>query len=100
MSRIAENISYPKTAYLEMALVFFGANFVYHRNIFRRNLSKFGFVTFMLINAFTSWNIVEAFNPSVIRYYTAAFNNTFEMQHKAAKSQYLKNKIFGFKDIQ
>ena len=78
MSRFAEHVSYPTIAYAEMAIVFFGANFVYHRSVFRRDLSKLGFGAFLLINAFTSYTTVEALNPAVARYYAAAFNNTLE----------------------
>ena len=83
-----------------MAIVFFGANFIYHRNVFRRDLSKLGFGAFLLINAFTSYAAVEALNPAVARYYAAAYNNTLEYQHRAIKSQYLRKKIFGFSTTQ
>ena len=50
MSRITVNINNIKTANLEMALVNFGANFLNLKNIFRRDLSKVGFVAFKLFN--------------------------------------------------
>ena len=100
MSRFADGVAYPQTAYAEMAIVWFGANFLYHRNVFRRDLSKMGFGAFLLINAFTSFHVVESFNPAVIRYYAAAYNNTLEYQHRAIKNQVLRKKIFGFSDTQ
>ena len=100
MSRFADGVAYPQTAYAEMAIVFFGANFLYHRNVFRRDLSKMGFGAFLAINAFTSYMAVEALNPAVARYYAAAYNNTLEYQHRAIKSQYLRKKLFGFADAQ
>ena len=96
MSRLADSAGYPTTAYAEMAIVFFGANFLYHRNVFRRDLSKLGFGAFLLINAYTSYNLVEALNPSVIRYYAAAYNNTIEYQHRSVKGHFLRTKVFGY----
>ena len=97
MSRLADNVEYPKTAYLDMAIVFFGVNFAYHKFIFRQNLSKGAFGMFLLVNMFTSYSVVEAFHPGVIRYYSAALNNTLEFQHRSLKTQILRKNLFGSK---
>ena len=81
MSRYHDSISYPKLAYAEMAVMFFGANFVYHRNVFRRNQLKLPFFGFLLINGFTAWSLTEATNPAVAKYYAAAYNNQMESEH-------------------
>mmetsp|Transcript_39666 Transcript_39666/g.60763 ORF Transcript_39666/g.60763 Transcript_39666/m.60763 type:complete len:110 (+) Transcript_39666:7-336(+) len=75
-TRKAGNILYPSFAYAEMVGVFFGANFMYHFNVFRRNRNPGTFIAFMLVNAFTSYNLVEFANPGVQRFYAAAYNNT------------------------
>ena len=46
---------YPKMVYLESMMVFFGANFLFHQNVFRRVGSRLQFAAFMGINAFTSF---------------------------------------------
>ena len=94
-ARFHDGVSYPTLAYLEMTALFFGGNFVYHKNIFRRNNNKFAFGGFLLINVFTSYAITEATNPNVARYYAAAYNNTLELEHKKTLNAILRKKIFG-----
>ena len=87
---MAESAGYPSSAYVDSAILFFGFNFAYHKFVYRHNLHKAKFVSFMLINLFSSHCIVEAFHPGVIRYYTAAYNNTLEYQHRANMNHHLK----------
>ena len=39
-SRLVQASEYPKIVYLESLLIFFGANFLYHQNVFRQNKNK------------------------------------------------------------
>jgi hypothetical protein len=94
-SRLAQNVEYPKIVYLEGLLIFFGANFLYHQNIFRANQNKFQFFVFLAVNAFTSFQLAEATNIGVSRHYAAAYNNTMEYQHRAALNAKLRLRLFG-----
>jgi len=82
-SRIVHGAEYPKIVYLEGLLFFFGANFLYHQNVFRANQNRLQFAAFLLVNAFTSYNLAEATNVGASRYYAALYNNTQEYQHRA-----------------
>ena len=82
VTRLAGNVHYPTFTYLEMAGVFFAANFGYHMAVFRRRQNKAHFGAFMLVNAFTSYNLCEFASPGVVNYYAAAFNNTVEETHR------------------
>ncbi len=53
--RVVENPVYPKIVFLETLGIFFGANFIYHQNVFRRTNNRLQFASFLVINAFTSW---------------------------------------------
>jgi len=75
--------NYPKIVYLEALIFFFGANFLYHQNVFRANNNRFQFLGFILVNCFTSYNLAEATNYQAAKYYAALYNNTLEMQHRA-----------------
>ena len=61
-SRMSPSTGYPPMVYLETALIFFGANFLFHQNVFRRSGNRMHFAAFMAVNAFTSFNIAEACN--------------------------------------
>ena len=54
-SRVVAITEYPKMVYAEALVFFFGANFLFHQNVFRRSNDKFHFAGFMLVNAFTSF---------------------------------------------
>ena len=95
MSRYNDDVEYPKLAMVEMAAIFFGANFCYHKAVYRTNLKKLNFFSFLFINALASYNITEATNASVARYYAAAYNNTVEMEHRAKLSYIMRKKIYG-----
>ena len=54
-SRIIRTPSYPKIVYLESLILFFGANYLYHRSVFTHNSNKPQFLGFILVNLFTSY---------------------------------------------
>lgn len=86
-SRIIKGAEYPKIVYLEGLLFFFGANFLYHQNVFRANQNRLQFAAFLAVNAFTSFQLAEATNVGASRYYAALYNNTQEYQHRAQLNQ-------------
>jgi hypothetical protein len=94
-SRLIHNAEFPKIVYLEGLLFFFGANFLYHQNVFRANQNRLQFAAFLFVNAFTSYQLAEATNIGVSRYYAALYNNTMEYQHRANINQRLRLKLFG-----
>lgn len=96
-SRIVYSTSYPKMVYIESLLIFFGANFLFHQNVFRASQNRLQFLGFLAVNAFTSYQLAETLNHSVIRYYTAGYNNTMEMNHRAELNARLRLKLFGRK---
>ena len=75
-SRLVAGPVYPSMVYLETALIFFGANFLFHQNVFRRSGNRMHFAAFMAVNAFTSFQIAEACNSTATRYHACAFSNT------------------------
>ena len=77
-TRLVRGVIYPKMVYLEGLILYFGANFIYHQNVFRQNLNKPQFAAFLLVNLFTSYHLTEAVNFDCARYYAAIFNNTKE----------------------
>ena len=54
-SRLVDVSPYPRMVYAETLVFFFGANFMFHQNVFRRVGNKPQFAAFMLVNAFTSF---------------------------------------------
>lgn len=76
--RLVPDLIYPKIVYLEGLILFFGANFLYHQNVFRANHNKPQFAAFLLANMFTSFQLSEATNFQCARYYAAIYNNTKE----------------------
>ena len=96
-NRMAGNVEYPTFCYVEMAGCFFAANFVYHMSAFRRTRSKTAFSVFMLVNAFTSYNLCEFTSPGVHNYYAAAFNNTEEDSHRKQINSIYRRQILGMK---
>ena len=85
---------YPSIVYLESMLVFFGANFLFHQNVFRRSGNRAQFAAFVAVNAFTSYNIAEAMNIQAAQYHASAFNNTLELEHRAKVQEILRGKMF------
>jgi hypothetical protein len=77
-SRLVHNIEYPRMVYLESLLFFFGANFLYHQNVFRHNQARPQFAAFLLVNLFTSFQLAEASNLQATHYYAALYNNIHE----------------------
>lgn len=94
-SRLISGAEYPKIVYLEGLLFFFGTNFLYHQNVFRANQNRLQFAGFLLVNAFTSFQLAEATNVGASRYYAALYNNSQEFQHRALLNQRLRLKLFG-----
>eukprot|EP00347_Sterkiella_histriomuscorum_P023913 403332953 len=93
--KLVRNLVYPKIAYLECLTLFFGANFIYHQNVYRQNWNRPQFAAFLLVNLFTSFQLTEATNMEVARYYASIYNNTLEFQHRAQVNQRLRLKLFG-----
>ena len=93
-SRLVHTAEYPKIVYLESLLIFFGANFLYHQNVFRQNKNRLQFAGFLLANLFTSYQLAEATNIGATRYYAALYNNTLEYQHRAQLNQKLRLRLF------
>ena len=82
-SRLNIAAPYPKAVYLESLMVFFGANFLFHQNVFRRVGSRPQFAAFMVVNAFTSLQVAEISNMTYLRRCATIYNNTKEMEHRA-----------------
>ena len=97
-SRIMACPPYPPIVYLESMLIFFGANFMFHQNVFRRSGNRVQFALFMGINAFTAFNIAECMSQQAARYHASCFNNTLELQHRA--NVYEKLRLGMFKPFQ
>lgn len=93
-SRVVECPKYPPIVYLESMMIFLGANFLFHQNVFRRSGNRFQFAAFMLVNGFTSYNISEAMNSQAALYHASAFNNTLELEHRADVNEKLRKKMF------
>ena len=94
-SRIVELRPYPKMVFAETLVFFFGANFLYHQNVFRRTANRPGFALFMLVNAFTSFQLAEATNVNVLRYYGCHINNKLEIEHRAEMNTVLRTRLYG-----
>lgn len=99
-SRLVSNTEYPKIVYLEGLLFFFGANFLFHQNVFRATQNRLQFLGFLAVNAFTSYQLAEALNVGVVRHYAAAYNNTIEMRHRAELNAKLRLRLFGRKQTE
>ena len=89
-SRMIYDREYPRTIYAQMLVVFFGANLMYHKHVFRMNGNRPQFFMFMLANAFTSFQIAEMTNLTVLDREAAAFNNTEEMIHRSKINERLR----------
>ena len=94
-SRLVHDVAYPKVVYLESMLFFFGANYLFHQNVFRASQNRLQFGAFLLVNLFTSYQLAEATNIASLRYYAALYNNTKEYQHRALVNQKLRLRLFG-----
>lgn len=53
--RLAKDIKYPNTVYLETVGLFLLSNYIYHQNVFKANGNRLQFGLFLLANAFTSY---------------------------------------------
>jgi len=51
------------------------------------------FAAFMLVNAFTSYQLAEMMNMGAVRHYAARFQNLREVQHRNNMNEKLRLKI-------
>ena len=93
-SRLQRSPEFPTTVYLESLVIFFGANFLFHQQVFRKAGSRPQFAMFMLVNAFTSFQIADAANLASLHRYATIYNNTREIDHRAALNQKLRQKLY------
>ena len=93
-ARLSDNVNYPRMVYAESIVFFFGANFLFHQNVFRRTNSRPHFAVFMLVNAFTSFQLAEATNTGALKYYAAGLNNAVELHHRAQMNEALRKKLY------
>jgi hypothetical protein len=93
-SRLQKTGDFPSSVYLESLVIFFGANFLFHQNVFRKQGSRPQFALFMLVNAFTSYQIADAANLASLNRYAIIYNNTREIEHRAALNQKLRAKLY------
>ena len=80
--------------YLETLVYFFGANFVFHHSVFRSVGSRPQFAAFMLVNAFTSFQLAQVTNFHEMARMAAMLNNTVEMNHRADLNNALRTKMY------
>ena len=84
---------HPKSVYFEAAVLFFGANFLFHQNVFRRVGSRQQFAAFMLVNAFASYQIAECSNITYLRRQAILLNNTREIEHRSKVNELIRSKL-------
>ena len=92
--RLVVSPKYPNLVYLESVMIFFGANFLFHQNVFRRSGNRAQFAAFMFVNAFTSFTIAEAMSGEACHFHASAFNNMIELDHRAAMTEQLRLNMF------
>merc|ERR1712166_789979 len=92
-SRMQQTCTQPKNVYFEAAMVFLGSNFVFHHKVFRRNGSRPQFAAFMLVNAFTSYQLVECMDMGSMHRYANIMENTKEMEHRALMNEKLRQRM-------
>eukprot|EP00351_Strombidinopsis_sp_SopsisLIS2011_P000639 CAMPEP_0116871438 /NCGR_PEP_ID=MMETSP0463-20121206/1803_1 /TAXON_ID=181622 /ORGANISM="Strombidinopsis sp, Strain SopsisLIS2011" /LENGTH=103 /DNA_ID=CAMNT_0004509889 /DNA_START=25 /DNA_END=336 /DNA_ORIENTATION=- len=89
-SRMIRASEFPSTLYAQTLVYFFGANLMYHKHIFRTTGNRVAFSLFMVANAFTSYQLAECTNLTIIDRDAAAYNNTLEVEHRAQINQKLR----------
>ena len=92
--RLVVSPKYPHLVYLESAMIFFGANFLFHQNVFRRSGNRAQFAAFLFVNAFTSFTISECMSSEACQYHASAFNNMMELEHRAKMTEQLRLNMF------
>ena len=97
--RLNEAPEYPKSVYLSSLLLFFGANFMFHQNCFRKTGSRPQFAAFMFVNAFTSYQVSEMSNMGYLYREAIVFNNTREMNHRTEMNDLIRAKMLGVRMI-
>ena len=93
-SRLVSTPEYPNMVYLEAMVIFFGANFLFHQNVFRQRGNRLQFAAFMAANAFTSFQIADAGNLASLSRYAGIYENTREMDHRAKMTERLRLKMY------
>ena len=93
-SRLEATPNYPILVYMEAFMIFSGANFLFHQNVFRRKGNRFQFGAFMMVNIFTSFTIAETMSQDAIAYYANCYNNSKEVAHRAKVQELLRLKMF------
>jgi hypothetical protein len=84
---------YPKLCYVQSLGVFFGANYLFHQQVFRRVGSRPQFAAFMLVNAFTSMQVSECFNYSYAKRTATIYDNTKEIEHRSVINHLVRTKM-------
>ena len=93
-NRMAAAPAYPSMIYFETLFLWMGGNYIYHQRLFRQNGSRFLFTTFMLVNAWASFEVAEALNPYVLRHYAAGLNNSQELEHRRKVTETYRKAVF------
>jgi hypothetical protein len=84
---------YPKMCYVVSLGVFFGANYGFYNQCFRRYGNRMQFTAFMLVNAFTSMQIAEAFNYSYAKRTATIYDNTRELDHRSTVNHLVRTRM-------
>lgn len=92
-SRMVQIQTYPNFAYVEMLTLYLGTNFAFYQQFFRRNGDRKQFAAFMLVNVFTTCQLVEVTNPKVMRHYAGFLNNYQETQHRLKMTENLRQNL-------
>jgi len=92
-SRLIPTPEFPAHAYIQTLVYFLGANYFYHRGVYRLNGNRSQFLGFMLVNAFTSFQLAQATNTGVLKHYGSMYNNTLELEHRGLLNQKLRERL-------
>ena len=92
-SRIVELPNYPNFAFIETLALYLGTNAAFYNQFFRRNGDRRQFAAFLIVNAFTSFQLVEITNPKVLRHYAGFMNNVAEMEHRRQMTESLRKNL-------
>jgi hypothetical protein len=86
--------AFPKSVYLQSLCYFFGANFMFHHQVFRLSGNRTQFLAFMLVNAATSFQIADATVMASVHRYATQYNNSVELKHREALQYKLRVALF------
>jgi len=93
-SRLRHTYPFPKVVYLEALTIFFGAQFMFHQNVFRKSGMRAQFAAFTLVNLLTSFNLADCCNKASMRRYATIYNNTKELEHRNNVTTKLRLSLF------